>query len=196
MNAIASVSCSDGMTRRLRTRYDEPHRGYHTWAHVLACLEARARILRAPLPEVDLALLFHDAVYDPRASDNEERSASLLLDEGRREWMDERLLVRAASLVAATRHDGAGLDCDEACVVVDADLSILGAAPVTFDAYERGIRQEYAFADGAAYAAGRRAVLASFLERTSIYETRVGRELWESNARRNLERALAALDRS
>ncbi|KEG07189.1 hypothetical protein DQ04_10621020 [Trypanosoma grayi] len=71
------------------TRYSEPQRRYHTLAHLEEMLQQLARYQagapaahRLPLEGdttrclvVELALLFHDAVYDPRRGDNEERSA-------------------------------------------------------------------------------------------------------------------------
>jgi predicted metal-dependent HD superfamily phosphohydrolase len=182
------------LAARVSARYAEPHRRYHTWAHVLACLEARERITRAALPEVDLALLFHDAIYDPLAKDNEARSAALLVEEGRRAWIDERLLQRAHALVLATKHDDASdADSEEACIVVDADLSILGSAEATFEEYERNVRGEYVSLDEATYSAGRSAALRAFLDRPTIYATRRGQRLWEASARKNLERSLARL---
>jgi len=180
------------LVERARARYAEPHRRYHTFSHVVACREARDAITKATLPEVDLALLFHDAIYDPLRADNEARSAELLVEEGRRAWMHEALLQRAAALVLATRLD-AEPESEEACVVRDADLSILGAAPDVFDAYERDVRAEYAFADDATFALGRAAILEGILSRGEIYETKRGRALWEPRARANLERSLAAL---
>jgi predicted metal-dependent HD superfamily phosphohydrolase len=191
-----SFDCPASLLERLGARYAEPHRRYHTWAHVLACFDARDRITGAALPEVDLALLFHDAVYVPLAGDNELRSAQLLVEEGRRAWLDERLVQRGRALVAATRHDEVGpVDTEEACVVADADLSILGADPGTFDEYERHVRQEYAQLDEATYAAGRSSVLRGLLVRPTIYATRRGQRLWEADARRNLMGSLARLER-
>jgi predicted metal-dependent HD superfamily phosphohydrolase len=188
-----SFACPGALLARLAARYAEPHRRYHTWTHVVACFDARDQLIQVAVPEIDLALLFHDAVYEPLSSGNEERSAALLLEEGRREWMDERVLSRAAGLVGATRHAGGGLDTEEACIVVDADLSILAADRAAFDAYERQIRQEYARVDDDAYAAGRSAVLRGFLARPNIYATHLGQRLWEGRARRNLEETLARL---
>jgi predicted metal-dependent HD superfamily phosphohydrolase len=184
------------MIERLKARYAEPHRRYHTWSHVLACLDARRRITGAELPEVDLALLFHDAIYQPLAPDNEERSAELLVEEGRRAWMHEHLLQRARGLVLATKHGdepGGARDSEEACVVVDADLSILGAPDEVFDEYERLVREEYAAVDDGVYAKGRASVLRGLLERPSIYATRRAQLLWERSARANVERSLRRL---
>jgi predicted metal-dependent HD superfamily phosphohydrolase len=193
-----SFDCPAHFLERLATRYAEPHRRYHTWAHVVACFEARDRIASAALPEVDLALLFHDAVYVPLAPDNEDRSADLLVEEGRRAWLDERLLQRGRELIAATRHDWASSadgDGIEACVVADADLAILGSDRETFDEYERQVRLEFALLDDDTYAAGRSRVLRGLLARPTIFATRPGQRLWEAHARRNLADSLATLER-
>jgi predicted metal-dependent HD superfamily phosphohydrolase len=190
-----SFECPASLLARLRMRYDEPHRRYHTWEHVLSCFHALSRLTAVKLPEVELALLFHDAVYEPLAADNEERSAELLVDEGRRVWLDERLLQRASRLVLATRHlgrEGApSEDAPEACIVLDADLSILGTETEVFEAYERKIREEFVAFDDPSYAAGRGRVLRWFLERPTIYSTLRGRNLWEARARQNLARSQA-----
>jgi predicted metal-dependent HD superfamily phosphohydrolase len=191
--ALLSFPFPPASLGRLVARYAEPHRRYHDWAHVLACLEARHEIEGAALPAVDLALLFHDAIYEPLAHDNEARSAALLEEEARRAWLHEELIQRARGLVLATKHAGGEPDSEEACIVVDADLSILGARDDVFDAYERGVREEYAVVDDEAYATGRAAVLRGFLARPAIYTTRRGVELWEARARANLTRSLGRL---
>jgi predicted metal-dependent HD superfamily phosphohydrolase len=181
---------------RVRARYAEPHRHYHTWAHILACFEARRRITRAAMPDVDLALLFHDAVYEPLATGNEERSTELLVDEGRAAWLDDRVLTSAAALVLATRYDpryGPDLDCEEACIVTDADLSVLGSDPDTFARYEAAVRKEFWRVDDCVYAEGRKRVLSTFLAKPRIFMTHTGARLWEAAARRNLEASMAML---
>ena len=173
---------------RLVARYGEPHRRYHTWSHVLACLDARERIAPfAPLA-VDVALWFHDVIYDPRAHDNEERSVDVMVAE-----LGDSAKP-AVPLVLATKH-AAVPDSEDARIVVDADLSILGADLATFDTYEHAIREEYAFVPEDAFRTGRAHVLRSFLERPTIFSTPPARDLWEAAARKNLTRSLAALTR-
>src|SRR5258707_14163475 len=63
----------------LASRYSEPHRAYHTLRHIEHCLdefEAVRQEARDPVA-VEMALWYHDAVYDTRRRDNEELSAIL-----------------------------------------------------------------------------------------------------------------------
>src|SRR5687767_6949665 len=64
---------------RLTAAYAERHRHYHNQQHIAECLaefDAARHLVRQP-EAIELALWFHDAVYNPRAGDNEERSAAL-----------------------------------------------------------------------------------------------------------------------
>ncbi len=183
-----------GSLDELVARYDEPHRAYHARPHLEACL---AELVGSGAtiedhPEVALALFFHDAIYDPRAKDNEERSAELAASVLARAGLAPAAGARVAELVLATRHDAVPAD-EEARLLVDVDLSILGADAETFAAYEREVRQEYAWVPEPAFRAGRAAVLRSFLSRTTIFSTPGFRDRLEGPARANLARSLAAL---
>jgi predicted metal-dependent HD superfamily phosphohydrolase len=178
----------------LIARWSEPHRHYHDLTHLDACLIAfdEHRALVAHPGEVLAALLFHDAVYEPTRSDNEARSADLarsMLDGASVESLDR--IVRA---IEATRTHEAGGDSDIA-LVLDVDLSILGADPETYDAFERAIRLEYAHVPDALFAVGRRAVLESFAQRDRIYATDEFHHALEARARANLARALTGSTR-
>jgi predicted metal-dependent HD superfamily phosphohydrolase len=188
-----SFDCPAPVLARVCARYAEPHRRYHTLAHLDACFDARDRLTDEPSPAVDLALLFHDAVYDPLASDNEARSADVMEAEAGGLTLEPAVIARARQLILATRHGEAVVVGADARVVLDADLSILGAAPEVFDAYERAVREEYAAVDEAAYRVGRMRVLRAMVDRPTLYASERGRALWEASARRNVTRSLARL---
>lgn len=180
------------LLERLLGAWREPQRHYHTVQHLRECLEhfeaAREQALHAG--EASLALWFHDAVYDARRHDNEQRSA---------DWARECLLASCAgseradrvhALVMATRHDAVPAAGD-APLVVDVDLAILGAPRERFDEYERQVRLEYAHVDDEAYRAGRGRILRALLARPAIYSTPMFSARFEDAARANLARSLA-----
>ena len=103
---------------------------------------------------VELAIWFHDAVYDPRAADNEEKSAELACKSLRQAGANQALSNSVRRLVLATKsHDGT-LHPD-APLLVDIDLSVLGRPAEQFWEYEQGIRAEYAWVEQSIFAAKR-----------------------------------------
>ncbi|MCM8797191.1 MAG: N-methyl-D-aspartate receptor NMDAR2C subunit [Candidatus Omnitrophica bacterium] len=177
----------------LEKRYHEPHRHYHTLRHLSRCLEeldgARSQ---ADSPfEIELALWFHDAVYDPRRSDNEEASAGLA-EESLNGFIDGESLSRVTALILATRHAGPPDTSDER-LAADADLAILGSPPDEYREYEEAIRQEYSWAPEDGYRAGRARLLSRLLARPQIYYTGHFRQRYEERARANLSRSISLL---
>lgn len=180
----------------LRRRYAEPQRAYHTWDHIAALLrwfDERAARLR-DADAVFLAILFHDAIYDPRARDNEARSGALLAGAAL-PGFDTFSVGRAVRLTEATAAHRIpdDLDVDETgdmAEFLDMDLSILGAPPHAFNAYDRAIRREYRHVSWLFYTLARRRILKSFLARPTLYFSDWGRSTFESPARANLRRKL------
>jgi predicted metal-dependent HD superfamily phosphohydrolase len=178
----------------LVARYSEPHRAYHTLAHVLNCqheLDA-CRALASDPGAVEAALWFHDVVYEPQGNGNEEASAAFALEVLGRAGMDLQRQGRVERLILATRHAAVPEDGDGA-LVVDIDLAILGAATEEFDRYERAIRIEYAWVPEMVYRMKRIEVLEGFLARPALYATEAFRERLELRARENLGRSIALL---
>ncbi|MDP9496780.1 MAG: metal-dependent phosphohydrolase [Actinomycetota bacterium] len=172
-------------------RYREPHRAYHGERHlaeVLAALDALTGAA-APVP-VLLAAYWHDAVYDPRATDSEERSARLAQADLAPLGLDAGEVVRLVRLTAA--HDPAPED-RAGGLLCDADLAVLAAPPQRYAEYAACVREEYAHVADEAFRAGRAAVLRTFLDRPAVYATAAGRERWEVAARRNVAVEIAAL---
>lgn len=190
------VAPAAGLLAQLEARYAEPHRAYHTLQHLGECFEqlAPAADLAEQLPEVQLALWFHDAIYDTRAADNEQQSADWAVTELRAAGADPQAAQRVHALVMATRH-AAEPEGADATLLVDVDLSILGAPEARFAEYEAQVRREYGWVPEAAFRSARARVLESFLARPKIYGTDWFAQRLEARARENLARSLAALTR-
>ena len=179
---------------RLSARYAEPQRASHTIAHIAHCLEefGGARDLAADPLAVEMALWYHDAVYDPRRHDNEEKSAELAAADARLLGLAASFGDRVADLIRTSTHRALAEDPD-AKLFSDIDLAILGRPVDVFDEYERKVRVEYAWVPEPAFRAGRSAILRSFLERPSIYATEHFRAKYEAPARDNLARSIRRL---
>jgi predicted metal-dependent HD superfamily phosphohydrolase len=180
---------------RLVTAYSEPARFYHNTSHICDCLALVdwSRHTAHRPDEVEAGLWFHDAVYDPERSDNEERSADFARTALAGSGVAADVAGRVAELVLATGHLVAATDPD-AALLCDIDLSILGRSPVAFAQFEQQIRREYSWVPENAYRGARSEILRRFLRRTSIYQTALFRDRYEGQARTNLEQALKFLD--
>src|SRR6478735_9180828 len=87
---------------RLVAAYSEPHRHYHTLEHLAEVFRVVGRLGGGPA--VELAVWFHDAVYDPRSADNEGLSADLVADWLAPSGVPPAVLARATELVRSTAH--------------------------------------------------------------------------------------------
>jgi predicted metal-dependent HD superfamily phosphohydrolase len=99
---------------------------------------------------------------------------------------------RIRSHIMATRHDALPADADSK-VVVDVDLSILGAEPSRYEEFERDVRKEYRWVPRFIYGPKRAAILQSFLDRPRIYQCEPMFERLEAKARTNVSRAVRIL---
>lgn len=192
LEAGAKGSC-DEVFFELVARYGEPHRRYHTLAHVGACLVWLDWFSgsAAHPEEVELALWFHDSVYALGDAANERRSAELARTRLHALGVHTEAVDRIVSHVEATaRHEANGGD---AALVVDLDLAVLGARRRDFDAFERQIRLEYAHVPDVVYRAARRRVLEDFLRRKQIYRMAPLCAEFEASARANLTRRIRGL---
>jgi predicted metal-dependent HD superfamily phosphohydrolase len=193
----ALVPGADSLGEGLIARWSQPHRRYHTVDHlaaVLAVIDWYAPL--APDPDaVRLAAWLHDAVYDPRAGDNEERSARLAQTVLPAAGVPAGRVAETARLVRLTAgHEVA--DGDPAgALLADADLAVLASSEGDYDRYAAAVRREYAHVPEDAFRAGRAAVLESLLALPALYRIVPPRSEWESRARANLKRELGNLRR-
>jgi len=168
-------------------------RPYHGPAHLVALIRGWERIrgrLRNP-DAVLLAILLHDYVYNAKAAhgDNENASAAACLGLAE-SLLDSSLAPVAAEMIRATA--GHRSDDPDTRHLLDLDLAILAAAPAEFDAFDRGVRVEYAHVSDTDWRVGRAAVLGGFLGRERIFLTDAFAEC-EAPARANIARLLESL---
>ncbi|WP_392671946.1 hypothetical protein [Streptomyces sp. LN785] len=182
----------------LLARWAEPQRRYHTTAHLTAVLD-RVDTLAGHAADPDavrLAAWFHDAVYRPDRSENEERSAVLAERALPEAGVPDDVTAEVARLVRLTvTHDPVDGDTNGE-VLCDADLAILAAAPKEYAAYAAQVRDEYGFVPDDAFREGRAAVLRQLLGLPRLFRTPHGIAQWEPRARQNLLTELELLTRS
>ncbi|MEE1789119.1 hypothetical protein PUR71_40385 [Streptomyces sp. SP17BM10] len=182
--------------RELLRRWAEPQRRYHTADHLGAVLRhVDALAAHAADPDaVRLAAWFHDAVYRPDRTENEERSAALAVRALTAAGLPADRTAEVERLVLLTvTHDPAPGDRDGE-VLCDADLAVLGGAPEAYAAYAAAVREEYGFVPEPDFRAGRAAVLRRLLALPALYRTPTARERFTAAARSNLAAELGALE--
>lgn len=196
---LTSLGATPGQSRAafadLARHYGGPDRHYHNLEHA-GTVQALARSLwgaAQPSPAVELAAWYHDVVYDPRAGDNEERSAAHARQVLHPLGLPDDVLGEMARLILLTRTHEAGADDRPGQVLLDADLAILGADEEAYDGYARAIRQEYAWVPEEQYRKGRTRVLETLLHRPRLYHTEVLHTRAEARARQNMGRELNRL---
>ncbi len=192
MGRLELAPHADDIFRLLARHYSEPGRHYHTLAHIRACLdrldEVRHRLRDADAAE--LALWFHDAVYDPSRDDNELRSA-FLFDRQLGIHMPTQRADDVHAMIMATTHDGAAGMGEDACYVADIDLSGLAAARPDFLRATEQLRRECGHATNSGVDPGSRRFFEKLLSRPGIYLTGYFQSRCEEQARRNIEGLLA-----
>ncbi len=188
----------DATCSHLLTRWSEPQRHYHTTDHLafmLSVVDAAAARGAGPadLTAVRLAAWFHDAIYDPRGTDNEARSAALASEALPALGTGEGTVAEVGRLVLVTADHAVAEGDASGALLVDADLAILGADPARYRAYTEAVRREYAFVPDDAFRAGRAAVLHRILSLPTLYHLAEHRAAWNARARANLAGKLATL---
>ncbi|MGW0711369.1 HD domain-containing protein [Streptomyces sp. NPDC002643] len=179
----------------LIARWSEPQRKYHTLDHLTAVLDHIDTLAEyADDPDVvRLAAWFHDAVYLPERSTNEERSARLAERALPEAGVPEAKVAEVARLVRLTVTHAPADDDRNGQVLCDADLAILASAPDAYAAYAAAVREEYGFVPDEVFRRGRAGVLRQLLALPKLFRTPYGEREWERRARENLRRELADL---
>jgi predicted metal-dependent HD superfamily phosphohydrolase len=192
--SIGAEGLGTELMRYLIDAYSESQRKYHTVQHLRECLVSFEQFIacaREP-GEVEIALWFHDAVYDVKGSGNEAKSAEWAVRELQNAGVHPSRIARVSEHVLATKHSALPKGPDQE-LLTDIDLSILGSDPDRFNEYERQVREEYSYVPGFIFRRNRKKILTQFLARTPIFSTLELRNQFEDKARQNIEASLAKL---
>ena len=172
--------------------YSESHRHWHNGNHVSQMLDFVFMAPKGGKTHQLLDVIFHDVIYDPKSSTNEEDSLDFmktwltkLYDDPQDFWPDRNW---DAGILATKTHQSDNLDIQ---VVLDADLEILSKSWDEYWAYAQAIRVEYSHVSDTDFARGRADFMEKFLEKP-IYLTEFMRE-YEVVARENIQREIVIL---
>lgn len=168
--------------------YSSPNRFYHNLDHVSQVLQViePMRSLALNPDTIAFAAWFHDVIYDAKSNDNEEKSASYAASLLSYLNLSSELINSVANLILKTKiHRNPDNDIDSQ-ILLDADLSILGADVSNYRRYSQAIRKEYSWVSDESYQVGRLKFLQNILQRPRIYLTDTMFAL-EINARSNIQ---------
>ncbi|MEM9024958.1 MAG: hypothetical protein AAGB22_14530 [Bacteroidota bacterium] len=192
--ADASADWQARCWQELQTHYSEKHRHYHNLDH----LEYMFRLWEHHQQQwqdaaiVAFAIFYHDAIYNVKRKDNEEKSAELAAKRLNELGLSNDRIARCVQHILATKAHHLSEDPDTN-LLVDIDLAILGDTPEVYRAYTQKVRKEYRIYPDLLYKPGRKKVLRHFLAMPRIYHTDILYHHREQAARQNLEAELAAL---
>ncbi len=178
-------------------KYNEKHRRYHNLSHINALLFHAEKFTEkfADFQSVQLAIWFHDVIYNPKSFSNETESAKIAVEFLTKINVPNKTIEKVELMISATRkHASNGLDFDGK-LFLDLDLAILGQNESVYQNYSQAIRKEYSFVPWFLYKRSRRKILENFLQREIIYFTQEIRQDFETQARINLANEIKELSR-
>jgi predicted metal-dependent HD superfamily phosphohydrolase len=186
----------DELFQELLNCYSQGGRYYHNLTHIQFMLIQikKMQSLAINLNSILIATWFHDSIYDPRALDNEGKSAQYAVKKLNDLNLEENLINSVEKLILITKHDNSlihriNIPIDEQ-ILLDGDLAILGTSPRKYNNYALAIRQEYAWVSPQEYSQKRKELLKTFLAKERIYFTPILFEKLENKARFNIQQEI------
>ncbi|MBT8340274.1 MAG: N-methyl-D-aspartate receptor NMDAR2C subunit [Desulfatitalea sp.] len=191
---LGAANKMENLFYQLTNAYNEKNRAYHNMGHIKLCLKEfdQVKVRLKNHLEVELAIWFHDVIYDPKSVTNEEESAAFAVVELQKADITCICIDTVRDLILATKHDRS-INTSDAEFLVDIDLSILGYPPGIYKEYEKNIRKEYEWVPETIYREKRKELLMSFLGRDKIYYTKAFSNQYERQSRFNLEETIKSL---
>ena len=184
----------DQMWGEIQDAHTSKYRVYHNLNHLENLFNELNPIqdVISSWETVSYAIFYHDIVYNVKKKNNEELSADLTVRHLKEiNYPTESIQLCFDHIIATKSHSVSGNH--DTNLFTDADLSVLGKDWNQYQSYFQAIRKEYKIYPNLLYNPARKKVLSHFLEMSSIFKTTHFRELYEQNARTNIERELHSL---
>lgn len=192
----------DHVTRKwwkvIRDSYSESQRYYHTLKHIgnMLWLLKYEPVISTSVQnstQVVFAVFFHDIVYDPQSTDNEDKSAELFSSfykEAGSQNLDQSLVLKyimATKNHCTDEHNQSSelWGTTDMHIFLDLDMAILSVEPLEYENYAYKVRQEYCHHTEETYCRRRAHVLERFLMHR-IYCCENVHKAWEESARHNV----------
>ncbi len=194
LHYTADKNLVDTLWAEIAKQHSGSKRKYHNLAH-LQNMHAQLASIKGAVEDWDtivLSICYHDIVYNPLKKDNEEKSAALAGKRLREIQLPTYKITRCQQQISATKTHVTCAD-EDTNLFTDADLSILGHPAPTYQNYCLQIRQEYAIYPDIIYNPGRKKVLEHFLQMARIFKTEIFYNLYEQQARLNLQQEMDLL---
>lgn len=166
--------------------YSEKHRAYHNLEHISDCLE-KLDSIPSPIKgrrEIELAIWFHDIIYNPYGKNNELKSANMAVSFLNNQDCSEKVKSNIHDLIMSTLHNKIPKNISEK-IIMDIDISILGAEYNVYKEYSEKIRKEYKLVPRILYRKKRKEILSNFLKKNQLYHSDYFQFL-EKDARNNI----------
>ena len=188
------TAVADALLTALKQSMAEQHRAYHTLGHVLDLLRESDKhaMSDADRMQLELAIWYHDAVYDVFAQNNEHLSAVMATDQMRSYLTPEATQCLFDDIMSTAHHTDPRPDYP-AQLLLDLDLAVFAAEPLTYKMYTQRVREEYRAVPDIMFNRGRMHALQQYLDREYIYHTPHFRECYEEAARLNVGAELREL---
>lgn len=178
----------------IEKKYTSPSRYYHNLDH-LEFLLVELNEVKSSLSDWDtliFSIVYHDLIYNPLKSNNEERSAETASKRLHSIGFPDVKIQMCSEIILATKKHVMSPD-DNVNFFTDADLAILGKDLITYQKYTNAVRKEYSMYPDLLYRPGRRKVLSHFLGMEKIFKTKSFFDRYENQARINLQKELSWL---
>lgn len=176
--------------------YSTSSRHYHNLTHIENILEELIPYKEEFISwdAIVFAIAYHDIIYNPTRTDNEELSATIAMHRLHAIGFPDIPRELCRQFILATRDHKPG--SKETNLFIDGDLSILGKEENVYWEYTQNIRKECSAYSDEQFRQGRTEILTQWLAMPTIFKCSSFIEKYEHKARLNMQQELDSLKSS